>query len=46
MPSYCAYLKVEHGRHYTYDLGPIEAASQEDALKIVMGGLRKAGLKE
>jgi hypothetical protein len=37
MPSYCAYLVDEHGRHYTYDLGPIEAESQEGALKIVVG---------
>ena len=37
MPSYCAHLVDEHGRHYTYDLGPIEAESEEDAIKIVMG---------
>ncbi len=46
MPSFCAYLVDEHGRYYTYELGPIEAESEEDAMKIVMGGLRKAGLKE
>jgi hypothetical protein len=37
MPSCCAYLVDKHGRHYIFDAGPIEAESEEDAMKIVMG---------
>ena len=38
MPVYLVWLEAEDGRRHLFDTEPIEAESQEDALKIVMGG--------
>jgi hypothetical protein len=38
MPFYLVWLEGEDGRRHRFDLDPIEAESQENALKIVMGG--------
>jgi hypothetical protein len=38
VPFYLVWLEGEDGRRHLFDLEPIEAESQEDALKIVMGG--------
>jgi hypothetical protein len=37
MPFYLVWLEGEDGRRHLFDTDPIEAESQEDALKIVMG---------
>ena len=37
MPFYLVWLEGEDGRRHLFDTEPIEAESQEDALKIVMG---------
>jgi hypothetical protein len=38
MPFYLVWLEGEDGRRHLFDRDLIEAESQEDALKIVMGG--------
>jgi hypothetical protein len=38
MPFYLVWLEGEDGRRHLFDRDPIEAESQEEALKIVMGG--------
>ena len=38
MPFYLVWLEGEDGRRHLFDRDPVEAESQENARKIVMGG--------